>query len=156
MMKKILAMILALSLLVAGCGGAKSKTIADPIKVADDMLAVLAPQGELLEVTDGVLDNYYTLDSAVFEGHKIYISTSFIAEEVAVFSVKDGKTAEAKKVLEQRLTDLKKSFDGYRQEELASLTENAKVLEGANLVCLLAGTGDGRAAAEKVFVDATK
>lgn len=154
-MKKTIAILLAaLMLMMVGCGSNDTKKVLDPVKVAEDMKAVFVPQGELLEVADSVLDNYYTLDPEVFNGHRIYISTSFIAEEIAVFGVREGKTEEAKKVLEQRLTDLKASFDGYLPDELASLNDNAKILENGNLLCLLAGEGDGRTAAEKAFLEA--
>ncbi|MEG1777721.1 MAG: DUF4358 domain-containing protein [Angelakisella sp.] len=157
--KKIIAAVMTMAILTvaAGCGGkapaSDTKKVLDPIKTADAMLAVLAPQGEMLAVEDSVLDNYYTVDKDIVGGQKIYISTSFIAEEIAVFAVKDGKTEDAKKMCEARLKDLKDSFDGYLPEELASLEANAKILTNGNLVCLLAGKGDGLAAAEKVFTE---
>ncbi|MEG0753932.1 MAG: DUF4358 domain-containing protein, partial [Angelakisella sp.] len=145
-LKKLLAVTLTLAVLVAavGCGSSNdTKKQLDPVKTADDMLTVFAPQGEMIAVEDSVLDNYYTVNSDVIAGQKVYISSSFIAEEIAVFAVKDGKTEEAKKMVEQRIKDLKDSFEGYLPDELASLETNAKVLTNGNLVCLLTGEGDG-------------
>lgn len=156
--KRTLAAVAALVMVMAlaACGDSDSGKEASATQVADDMLAVLQPQGELLEAAESVLDNYYTIDPAVVTGQKIYISTSFIAEEIAVFEVADGKAEDAKKMVEQRLNDLKASFEGYLPDELASLEENAKVLAKGNLVCLLAGSSEGVEAAEKVFNDALK
>lgn len=156
--KRTAAALLAAVMVMAavGCSSNDAKKAGDPVKTADDMLAALGAQGELLEVEDSVMDNYYTVDDSVVSGHKVYISTSFIAEEVAVFSVKEGKEADAKKMLEQRLEDLKASFDGYLPDELKSLEENAKILSGGGMVCLLAGSAESVAAAEKVFDEATK
>lgn len=155
-MKKIFAIILTLALVTSavGCGSKDdTKELLDPAKVADDMLAVLAPQGELQELVGDTVNSFYSIDSEVIAGQKVYISTAWIAEEIAVFAVKDGKTDDAKKILETRLADLKASFDGYLPEELASLEANAKILSNANLVCLLTGEGEGVAAAEKVFIE---
>lgn len=155
-MRRILAMLLTVAMLTAavGCGGKdQAKEVLDPAKVADEMLAVLAPQGELQELVNDTVHSFYDLDSDVISGHKVYVSTAWIAEEIAVFAVKDGKTDEAKKMLETRLADLKASFDGYLPDELASLEANGKILTNGNLVCLLAGQGEGLVAAEKVFLE---
>lgn len=155
-MKRILAMILTAALLVSavGCGGKDdTKEVLDPAKVADDMLAVFAPQGELQELVGDTVSSFYNIDSEVISGQKVYVSTAWIAEEIAVFAVKDGKESDAKKMLETRISDLKASFDGYLPDELASLEASARILTKGNLVCLLIGEGEGAAAAEKVFTE---
>lgn len=149
-------MAVAVLLTAAGCGDKADSKAADPAKVADDMLAALDAQGELLEASDSVLDNYYTVDSQAVTAHKVYISTAFIAEEVAVFACADGKEDTVVKMAEQRLQDLKDSFDGYLPEEYASLEQNARILKGGGLVCLLAGSAEGVEAAMAVFDTAVK
>lgn len=155
-MKKLVAAIAAFVVVaMVGCGGGSSKTV-DPVKTADAMREAFAPEGELLVVEDSVLDNFYSVDSALVTGHKIYVSTSFVAEEIAVFGCAAGKEADVKKMVEQRLQDLKDSFDGYLPDELASLTANAKIVTGGGAVCLIAGSAENVAAAEKIFNDAAK
>lgn len=162
--KRIVAGILAVMLLAAvGCSS-KDEASGSPDEaatlsaeaVADAMKEVFTTQGELLLVESSVIDNYYAVTDEVITDYKVYISPSYIAEEIAVLSYAEGKSAEAKKIVEQRLADLKESFDGYRPEELATLESNAVILEGGNKICLLTGEGDGVGAAKKVFEDKTK
>lgn len=151
-MKRFLALTLSVLLLLslAACGGKETKT-ADPKALADDMLKALAAQGETIEVTGDVAANYYTIGDEVKE-YRIYLSTMYLAEEVAVFQATDEKSVDAiKSVCEQRITDLKDSFDGYLPEEYAVVEENATILTGGDIVALVIGSGDGVAAAKAVF-----
>ena len=151
-MKRILALMLSILfvLSLAACGGKETKT-ADPKALADDMLKALAAQGETMEVTGDVAANYYTMGDSVKE-YRIYLSTMYLAEEVAVFRAADEKSVDAvKSMCEQRISDLKDSFDGYLPEEYAVVDENATVLAGGDIVALVIGSKDGVAAAKAVF-----
>lgn len=157
-MKRIATFVLALilSLSLAACGGSGSGSSAsvkdvDPAALADDMLEALAPQGEMLEVSGDVAANYYTMGEEV-SSYKIYVSSMYIGEEVAVFQLSDAAQADtAKKMCEKRIQDLKDSFDGYLQEEYTAVDENATVLSNGNIVAMVTGTADGVAAAKEVF-----
>ena len=151
-MKRILALLCAalLTLSLAACGGSGGKT-ADPGTLADDMLKALAPQGETMEVTGDVAANYYQIGDEV-KDYRIYLSTMYIAEEVAVFRLTDAKKADTvKKLCETRVQDLKDSFDGYLPDEYATVDENATVLDSGDIVALVIGTKEGVAAAKEVF-----
>ena len=151
-MKRILALLCAalLTLSLAACGGSGGKT-ADPGTLADDMLKALAPQGETMEVTGDVAANYYQIGDEV-KDYRIYLSTMYIAEEVAVFRLTDAKKADTvKKLCETRVQDLKDSFDGYLPDEYATVDENATVLASGDIVALVIGTKEGVAAAKEVF-----
>lgn len=151
-MKRILSLVLSLVLLLslAACGGGSQKT-ADPKTLADDMLAALDPQGETMEVTGDVAQNYYDMGELV-KDYRIYLSTMYIGEEVAVFRLADGKNADAvKTICENRIQELKDSFDGYLPDEYAAVDENAVVLAAGDVVAMVTGTKDGVAAAKAVF-----
>jgi len=151
-MKRIIALILSVLfvLSLAACGGKETAT-ADPKALADDMLKALEAQGEMMEVTGDVASNYYAIGDAVSE-YRIYLSTMYIAEEVAVFKVADTKDIDAVKAMcDQRVSDLKDSFDGYLPEEYAAVEENAAVLASGDIVALVIGSKDGTAAAKGVF-----
>ena len=152
-MKRILALLCAalLTLSLAACGGGSGGKTADPGTLADDMLKALAPQGETMEVTGDVAANYYQIGDEV-KDYRIYLSTMYIAEEVAVFRLADAKKADTvKKLCETRVQDLKDSFDGYLPDEYATVDENATVLASGDIVALVIGTKEGVAAAKEVF-----
>lgn len=151
-MKRIAALFTAFLLLLslAACGGGKAKEV-DPKKLADDMLAALKPQGETMEVTGDVAAGYYEMGEMV-KDYRIYVSTMYIGEEVAVFRLADSKNADAaKKMCEDRIQSLKESFDGYLQEEYDTVDQNAVVLAKGDIVALLTGAAEGVDAAKAVF-----
>ncbi|WP_071429699.1 DUF4358 domain-containing protein [Angelakisella massiliensis] len=149
---------LLLVTLLAGCGGSSSsdsKTLtATPAELADQMVEALAPKQELVEAGEKVISNYYAIDSEVITGYKVYISPAFQAEEIAVFSVADGRMDDAKAMVAKRVEDLKASFDGYLPDQLTQLEENAQILENGNCICLVTGQAEGAQAAAKIFTDA--
>lgn len=156
-MKRFTAFILAalMTLSLAACGGSGSSSSAakevDPAALADEMLEAISPQGEMMEVTGDVAANYYDLGEDV-AAYKIYISTMYIGEEVAVLQVADSGSADAvKAACEKRIQDLKDSFDGYLPDEYAAVDANATVLSNGNIVAMVTGTADGVAAAKEVF-----
>ncbi len=151
-MKRFTALLLTAFLLLslAACGGSDGRT-ADPKTLADDMLAALKAQGETMEVTGDTAENYYAMGDMV-KDYRIYLSTMYIGEEVAVFRLAEGKKADdVKAMCQQRIQDLKDSFDGYLPEEYAAVEENAVVLASGDVVAMVTGTKEGVAAAKEVF-----
>lgn len=156
-MRRFIALFCAvlLTLSLAACGGGKTKT-ADPKALADAMLEALEVQGETMEVTGNVAANYYAIGDEVKE-YRVYLSTMYIAEEVAVFQVDDTKNTDAvKKMCENRIQDLKDSFDGYLPEEYQTVSDNAVVLAEGDIVAMVVGTAEGVAAAKEVFEKTVK
>ena len=156
MYKKILAgMMVATMMMTVGCGkGADEKTpvTLDPIAVADSMMEVFQPQGEMLELTPDTISNYYDIDTEKVVNYKVYMSSSFIGEEIAVFEVVDGVDLNA--VLEQRLQDMKDSFEGYLPEELDAVNNTGEMIQNGNLVCLIVGDNEGSQGAKDIFSSA--
>ena len=151
-MKKFAAFLSALVLVLslAACGGGSAKEV-DPKALADDMLAALKSQGETMEVTGDVAANYYEMGEAVKE-YRVYVSTMYIGEEVAVFQLKDTKDADTvKKMCEARIQSLLDSFDGYLPEEYDTVKENAVVLSEGDTVAMVTGAKEGVDAAKAVF-----
>lgn len=169
-MVKILAMMMALCLLAVGCGGKDSAASGssngngssaaqppDPAKVADAMLAAITPRGELPVMEETVVDNFYSFDKGVLSSYKIYASTTYTAEEIAVFAAPNEDAVKAaEKAIDTRIDDLKTSFDGYKPEELAVMEENTRVLKADGVVCLLIGDKDNVEKAQKAFAEAVK
>ena len=147
----VLFLALAMALALAACGGGSGSGSSaapdvDPAALAEEMLEALSPQGEMLEVSGDVAANYYDLTGA--ESYKIYVSTMYIGEEVAVLK---GDAAALKTACETRIQDLKASFDGYLPDEYAAVDANATVLAEGDIVAMVTGTPEGVAAAKEVF-----
>lgn len=156
-MRRIIALLFAVIMIVSlvGCGGGKVKT-ADPAALAEAMLEALEPQGEVMEASGNVAANYYDIGGDV-KAYRIYLSTMYIAEELAVFQLSDAKNADAaKKMCEGRIQDLKDSFEDYLPEEYQTVKDNAAVLAEGDIVALVIGTADGVAAAKAVFEKTVK
>lgn len=158
-MKKLLAILLTVCLcltLSVGCGSNNSNSSKkiDPSILADDALAALSPQSELIEVSQSVLSNYYNVDSKVVQAYKIYISSAWTAEEVAVFLLVDDKAStitSAKAMINQREDALTASFDGYLPKELEILQENSAVYHQGRIIAFVSGSTEGVAAALTVL-----
>lgn len=160
-MKKLLTLLLASALslsLLAGCGNSDSSSKnVDPVQLADDILAVLAPQGELEEVGEKVLSNFYDVDPKVVKGYKIYVSSTWTAEEVAVFRLVDDKQETmdaAEAMIQRRIDHLTSSFDGYLPQELATLEDNSIIYRQGDIICFVSGTADGVSAAMQAMKNA--
>ena len=158
-MKKLLAILLTACLcltLPIGCSSNKSDSSKkiDPSILADNVLTALAPQAELIEVSQNVLSNYYNVDSQVVQAYKIYISSAWTAEEIAVFLLVDDKSSTieaAKAMINQREDALTASFEGYLPEELATLQENSAVYHQGRIIAFVSGSAEGVASALTVL-----
>lgn len=156
-MKRFLTLTLCLLLVLSltACGKTEAPKDVDVSQLADEMLAALEPLGETMELTGELASSYYQMGDLVSE-YKIYISTMYIAEEVAVFRLADaGKSGEGTKMVEGRIADIRASFDNYLPEEFKTANENALILQKGDIVCLLLGYQPGLDAAKKVFDQAT-
>ena len=165
-MKKVLAAAFAVMMLFSSCGwgfgkknvpAAEQKANVSVSELGEAMLKALSPRGEMIQISERVLPNYYTVDLSNVDSFWISMSSMFQAEEVAVFCVKQGTKAESlRAVLEQRLADMKDSFQNYRDEEYALVRDNAKILTSGRYIVLVCGEKKGCDAAVKAFEKLTK
>ena len=147
--KGLMGILCAVMILCVGCGS--EKVVLDSAVVADKMMEVFEPQGEMLELSSDTLSNFYTIDTEKELAYKVYVSTSYIGEEIAVFDITGDKDVDFNKVLEQRMEDLKESFDGYLPEEMDAVTSTGEILTNGNLVCLVIGDNAGTQSAKDIF-----
>lgn len=129
-MKRLLILFLALTLLLAGCGGAKTAETVVPVDAAKTILDGVAFRDTLVEAKgDLVKENgWYDLDDKV-KDFSVYISGSgATAEEIAVIRTSDVKTA--KVTVEKRIEDLKLRFEDYVPAEMTKLGDPVVVTRG--------------------------
>ena len=151
----ILLAILLLVLPVAGCSGRGSSgadKAYDPQVVAQAILENVTFKDTLVQAQGAVAENYYMLDDTI-AAHAIYISGSGgTAEEIAVLKVTDKKALDAaKKILENRVEELKFRFESYVPTEMVKLRNPVIVLQGDVAVLVIA---DDKAAAEEAVKNA--
>lgn len=146
--------ILCLALYV-GCSNKNnvSKKV-DLNTLSEDVLTALEPQADLIEISEKVLSNYYNLNDKIVKSHKIYISSAWTAEEVAIFQLVDNKSSTieaAQSMIKQRIDTLTTSFDGYLPEELITLQENSTIYQNGPIIAFISGSADGVASALTVL-----
>ncbi|MEG1874164.1 MAG: DUF4358 domain-containing protein [Angelakisella sp.] len=170
--KTAMAVALLTAVLLSGCaskGGnpdsdassgskpaASASKAVDPAALAKQMVEALASPVEMTVAEKSAIDNYYGLDTAALDGYCIYMNSSFEAAEIALVGPKADQKDAVKKLLEQRLEQMKESFIDYKPEVYQTVKDNAKILEQNNLLCLISGSAAEVTAAEKVFTDALK
>lgn len=145
MRKRFLTFIMSVLMITAvGCGNsdAEEMVIRDRVAVAAAMVENFPLQGEFLELSSDTIENFYDIDTSLLTSYSVYISSSFIAEEIAVFEIVDG--VDIQQILRSRVDNLKESFLDYLPEEYKVVEDNAKIVQKDNLICLIIGD-DGSA-----------
>ena len=127
-MKKTVAFLLAivcLAALLTGCGGSK-KTM-EPRAFVDDVLANANFTDSLNQLSDGVVAQYYGVDSADYTSAIAYGGTAATAEQIAVFEAKDSAAAE--RILSALQTFVAEKVEAYKSygPAAAMSLENAPV-----------------------------
>lgn len=127
-MKKSVALLLALVCLAAlltGCGGSK-KTM-EPRAFVDDVLANANFTDSLNQLSDGVIAQYYGVDSADYTSAIAYGGTAATAEQIVVFEAKDSAAAE--RILAALQTFVAEKVEAYKSygPAAAMSLENAPV-----------------------------
>lgn len=119
---KITGLLLALTLLLAGCGGKEKNLDLNPDELAQAILEEVSFQAELMPISQSAVDNWYFLNDSVAE-YAIYINVSVVpAEEIAVLVGRSADDLESlNKILDQRLQNLEESFEGYQPGELPKI-----------------------------------
>ncbi len=125
-MKKILAAVLSLSLLLAGCGSGsdgKSNVKLDAAGFTSKVVETLKQTDDMVELSDEKLGDFYGVP---FEGLKkatVYVSgTRSTSNEVCVLELENSDAEEkAKEVVNKRLDEQKESYKDYIPEEYEKL-----------------------------------
>ena len=147
-MKKLMAMVLALVMVLgvcAGCGD-KGKAVAiEPQAVADELKNTIAWDSEMVVFAEDDLRYYFDVaDDTVIAGYQASTATT---EMVVAAQCADEASAQAlQSAMEQYLTDLKMEADRYQPEEVARVDKAALVRSGSAVVLCVSGDG----ATEKV------
>ena len=128
--------VLAVAVLLGGCGSHTPARDIDPGQAADAILEQVTFRDSLMEATGDTAKAFYELDDKV-SGYAIYVSGSgATAEEVAVLKVDDAAdAAHAQQILEARVDALSTMFAGYRPDEMIKL--GAPVIETRGNVAYL-------------------
>ena len=131
---KLVGLILALSLLLVGCGGAK----VDVVKLADDLSGKLTFQDELSPIDETALYAIYDIDPSKVKAQRVYVSSGATAEEIAAFEAADAAAAkDIHAAVLQRIADQKDGFANYNPGEMVKLEHPTVVTKGNYVVLCL-------------------
>lgn len=145
-MKKMLAAVLALVLVLsvcAGCGAENKDKVIEPQAVADELVDGLNWDAEMVPFAEDDLRYYFdAADETAIAG---YQSSGATTEMVVAAQCADEAAADAlENAMKQYLSDLKMEADRYQPEEVARLDK--AVLSRSGCAVVLCVCGDDRAA----------
>ncbi|MBQ3548417.1 MAG: DUF4358 domain-containing protein [Oscillospiraceae bacterium] len=148
-MKKIIAMMLALALVLgvcAGCGDKGKDKVIEPQAVADELKDGIVWDAEMVPFAEDDLRYYFDVaDDTVIAGYQASTATT---EMVVAAQCADEAQAQAlESAMKQYISDLKMEADRYQPEEVARL--EGAVLQRNGMAVVLCVSGDD-GAAEKV------
>ncbi len=152
MIKRVLALTLAMVFVLAGCS---SKT--DEIKAIDTSAVGESIQSQV-EMKDGMklveheraAENAYPGITDLAKEYTIYInSTGGYAEEIAVITAKDDvDVSKINDMVDERIEYQKLTFENYQPREMAKLADPVIVTQGKTVILVVAD--DAKAAKEIV------
>mgnify|MGYP001019727754 CR=1 FL=1 len=155
-LKHTLILMLALTLMLAGC--TQRQQVSQPMptqevdvaQLADDMLAALTIDDDMLEIDRETIVNLYEYDSESIAAFKVYASaTMSTANEVGVFKAASAEDVEfIEEMLSYRLQTQKFNYENYVPAEMTKI-ENAQVLKSGLYVALV--VSDDPEPAKKIF-----
>ena len=143
---KFLAAIALTALLITGCGD-KSASI-DPAALADSLAKNITYEEQLTAVDQGDISDYF---SDLKDGVEclMYMGSGKTAEEIAIFTAPDEKTAEETKASVQTfLDDQQAAFKAYIPEEAKRIDD--AVLEKRGKYVVLCVSGDSETAKDLI------
>lgn len=145
MKKKVLAVLLGMTMLVmAACGGQK-EVVFGISQAASDLLDSGAFTDTLTKCDNDKVATLYSVDADTLAEYEVYIGTGATAEEIAIFRVKDSKDLDAvKTACETRIEDQKKACENYLPDEMPKL--NSPVIRTAgNYVVMVISADNSKA-----------
>ena len=145
-MKKLMALMLALVMVLlvcAGCGEKDKDLIIEPEAVASELVDGLNWDSEMVAYDEGDLRYYFDVaDDATIAG---YCASTSTTEMVVAAQCADEAAAQAlESSMKQYLSDLKMEADRYQPEEVARVDKAVISRNGCAVV--LCVSGDDRAA----------
>lgn len=148
----MLAVILMLSVFLAGCGGEKEPVTIDTDAAAKAILDGVRFEDTLAQLDDEAVKYLYGFDDTV-KG-TVYVGSGATAEEIAVFEAASEEAGETLKAdVEQHVADQIESYRNYVPAEVDRLEKAIIIREGKYvLLCVT----DDTAAAESIMKEAVK
>lgn len=142
-MKKVISLIMVSMMAfvgLVGCGSSENEVI-DVNKKADEIMAVMNFEDDMISLNDEQVKYYYTsVDLNDIVSYKIYLaSSSAKAEEIAIFETKDDGAA--KRVVEavnERNEDLLFGFKDYQAAEYKT-AQNSYITSKGKYVFFIVG-----------------
>ena len=146
------ALLLALALSLAGCGGHEG---ADPIALGERLASMAEGLPDMTAVTSGgeatgaeLFPYLSDMDYGLVEGFYLSYATAGSAEEIALIRVKDASDlAEARASLERHLENRRNTFRTYDPEGEALLARARVLTTDDSAVVLVCENADELAAA---------
>lgn len=144
-MKRIIYLLLALVLLLSGCGGKEnSATEQNADSIVQLMLASLDENGEADSLTwyrepeevSGYLTNVYQMGGISWTDAAVARMEGTRAFELAVLFVDEGDTDAVSEAMQEYLTSRRASFTGYFPDQ-ANLVDNGLILTRGQCVALV-------------------
>ncbi|MDD6034421.1 MAG: DUF4358 domain-containing protein [Oscillospiraceae bacterium] len=145
--RKLAALLLAVSMGLAGCGSKPAANI-DIDSLAAKLTSDVAFEDELSLIDDGMISMVYN-NTLQWEDAVLYMGSGATAEEVAVFACADEAAAKAAlNEAEAHIASQKESYESYVPEEVKRLDEAIVRQSGKYVVVVVT---EDTAAAEAVL-----
>ena len=141
-LKKIftVAIALACTVVMAACGGSSEGKNLSAEQIANEIKASYKTDTELIELTDNTLSNYYDIDDEDVAEYKVYTSTAFTSEEIAVFKASSSdKVKGINEAANERKEEIIDNFEDYIPEQYELAKENTKIVSKGEYVLLVTG-----------------
>ena len=150
MLAAALAALMALSLSACSGDGENSGSTAsdgsavEVAALAKEMLDATSWNDEMIQISEDVVPNYYTIPDNV-EEYVVYLCpTGATVEEISVFKTSDGKTADMESAIDNHIQARITEYESYRPEEVKKLN-SATVVASDGYVAVIIADDNGPA-----------
>lgn len=127
----VMAALLCVAGLVAGCGEKNQAKNIDVEKLASDLIQNVKFQDQMTEITPEVFEALYQIDKSKVAEAAVYTSTGATAEEVAVIKAASSKDVDdVKQAVLNRIEFQKSEFKDYVPAELDKLSNPVLLVTG--------------------------
>ena len=112
--------------------------------LAKEMLDATSWNDEMIQISEDVVPNYYTIPDNV-EEYVVYLCpTGATVEEISVFKTSDGKTADMESAIDNHIQARITEYESYRPEEVKKLN-SATVVASDGYVAVIIADDNGPA-----------
>jgi succinylglutamate desuccinylase len=155
MKRRIVAVCLAVSLLLAGTGCSGADKTMDMDGFCSKVFETVKYDDELVRASDRTAQQLYDLSFDGLEEYEIYVSgTLATANELTVMKLANADAvAAARKSIESRISDQTSNYENYRPDELFRI-KNAIIVEKGNYI--LFSVSEDNETVKKLFEDSLK